>query len=335
MPAEAGATAPAERMRAKGHRAGLLHGLKVPPHALSFTTRSLQAKDPRCFQAHRCGLWSLEKPQNGLTAAGQTEGKVGSRVPGSPFCPCLLPPPPVQSGVSICGLSRSLSSIRADLGQEDRPGDSSIGWGAGLPPMSATREWPLQGSLGLREKTGLCCRGHLGAPVWPSDPGSQGQDSTVGVLDCLKLGTGLEVLIGPHAQHLWHPEAPTPVASHFLRPAVVQRLGAKEEMRPLVPLSQEVGCRVPWGWNLRQRERSSDPPVFTVPRVLVRVEGGSRSRIRQGHLAEQTGPWQGRQLPGHMPCLLRAGGLYPLHQAFPMAPLPSSTRAPGQYPLPP
>lgn len=57
-----------------------------------------------------------------LAAAGPTEGKGGSWVPGSPFFLCLLLPPSTWSGVSICCLSLcGLISNRQipDPGQED------------------------------------------------------------------------------------------------------------------------------------------------------------------------------------------------------------------------
>lgn len=107
--------------------------------------------------------------------------------------------------------------------------------------------------------------------MWPSDPSGQGQDSTVS--------------------------------------AASSRLGAKGRETPSRPSARRSWLQraVPWDMH-RQQETESSAASPHGARVRVGVRDSPVSP-GQGDLAEQMGPWQDPQVPGHMPCLLMGDGL--------------------------
>lgn len=216
---------------------------------------------------------------------GQSRG-LGARLP-------FLPVPPAPHLPLLVWCLHLWPLPRSDPGREVRPGDSSVGQGAGLPPRVSHRGMASPGKLRPRGEDRLYCRGHLGVAVRPPDSGSQGQDSTVRVLDCLKSGTGLEGLTGPHAQCLWHPEAPTPVASHFLSPAAVRGWVPKER-RVLLSLCPERLAAVCHGAGTTGSGREAQPASLHGARVhaVLREALGSESG---------TETWLSRQAPGRAP----------------------------------
>lgn len=118
------------------------------------------------------GLGVRKNPQNGLAASRQTEGRVGSWVPGSPSC--LLPASPLCSLIS----TPQSPAGRGGGGQAHYP--SMRSWELGLPRTGQAGERSSPGKFRPQGKM----RRYLERP------------RTGQLLDCLTFGQGLRCVHG-------------------------------------------------------------------------------------------------------------------------------------------